>query len=201
MLFDFTEEVWCTALAETKLRDDADLVLAARKGDRSGFATLYARHFSAVFGYFRARVLASHDAEDMAQEVFVRIYKALAKFDTDQLFRPWALGIARNVLREFIRKKHRRGEVAWSELCLDLEEQMEEDESVFEDILDFVPLCMNEINESGSEALKSHYMGGRKVAEIADHMGRTLGAVKVLMVRARQALKRCIQGYTKSQQR
>lgn len=174
--------------------DDADLASKAKRGDRAAFAAIYARHYGLTFGYFRARVLDNHMAEDMTQEVFLRVFDAISRFNTELRLQSWLMGICRNVLREHVRKQMRRREIGWTELCLELEDMFNpgDDEGMFDDILHLVPVCMSKLSEPSANSIRWHYMGGMKVQKIADKLDRTLGAVKVLMVRARQALKRCI---------
>jgi RNA polymerase sigma-70 factor (ECF subfamily) len=169
---------------------DTELAVRASRGDRNAFAELYARHQAEVYGYFRARVLNPSGIDDLSQEVFLRAFDALPKYDPAQRFIGWLKGICRNVLREYIRRARRRKEIAWTELCLELEELAPE--GPYDDFLQFLPRCMDMLNDSSSEALRLHYMGGQRVDAIAREMNRTKGAVKVLMVRARQALRRCI---------
>lgn len=147
-----------------------------------------------MYGYLRARLLDANDAEDACQEVFLRAYSALDRFDPDagHGLRPWLLGIARNVLRETVRKRVRRRETAWTELCIELETMIGGSEGMYDDVMHLLPKCLDSLSDAAGDALKWHYMGGMKLQEIADRMERTLGAVKVLMVRARRALKRCI---------
>ena len=160
--------------------------------EQAAFAQVYNQNHGWVFGYLRARLLDTNDADDLAQEVFMRAFAARGRFDKTADVRPWLLGIARNVLREHIRKNQRRKEVAWTELCLELEEMVGQD-GQYDDVLATLPLCMSHLGESAGQALRWHYFAGNKIEEIAQRLGRTLGAVKVLMVRARQSLKRCFQ--------
>jgi RNA polymerase sigma-70 factor, ECF subfamily len=171
--------------------DEADLAVRAKRGDKAAFAAIYHCYRAPVYGYLRARLLDSHDAEDLASEVFLRLFDAIRRFDEDRRLQSWLMGICRNVLREHIRHVHRRKEVGWTELCLELE-GMVESEGLYDDVLHLVPLCMANLNEASTNALHWHYMGGMKVEKIAERLNRTLGAVKVMMVRARQSLKRCI---------
>ena len=169
---------------------DTELAVRAARGDRDAFADLYARHHAEVYGYFRARVLDANGIDDLSQEVFMRAFDALPRYDPAQFFIAWLKGICRNVLREYSRGARRRKEVIWTELCLELEELVLD--GPYDDFLQFLPRCMTLLNDSASTALQLHYMGGEPVDEIAERMQRSKGAVKVLMVRARQALKRCI---------
>ena len=178
-------------------QQDQSLARGAQRGEKSAFAELYARHHRAVFGYFRARVLDPNDAEDLCQEVFFRAFGAIERYDTAAKIRPWLVGISRNVLREHVRRVHRRKETGWTELCMELEQMAGDAESPYEEVLHLLPLCLQGLGDSASKALHWHYMGGQKIQEIADRLDRTVGAVKVLMVRARQALKRCIHQHIK----
>ena len=161
---------------------------------RAAFAEVYRENHGIVHGYLRARLLNRTDADDLCQEVFLRAYRNLGRYDTTASIRPWLLGIGRNVLREHVRRVRKRKEVTWTELCLELEETVEA-EGLYEDVLSLLPLCTVRLGESAQQAIAWHYMGGEKLQEIAERLDKTLGAVKVLMVRARQALRRCIRSY------
>lgn len=158
------------------------------------FSEVYEKHHAAVHGYLRARLLNGSDAEDLSHEVFLRAYEAMGRYHESGGMRAWLMGIGRNVLREHIRRTRRRKEVGWTELCIELEESIEQ-EGLYEDVLHILPVCTTRLGDSGRQAIAWHYMSGMKIQEIADRMDKTVGAVKVLMVRARQALKRCIQGH------
>lgn len=160
--------------------------------EAADFSTVYAENHALVHGYLRARIFGSHDAEDLCQEVFLRTFRLLKRYDGSTPIRYWLLGIARNVLREFVRKVQRRKEVAWAELCLELEETVEA-ENPYEDILPLLPVCTLQLTESAREALNLRYMAGLKLQAVAERMDSSLNAVKVLMHRARQILRRCIQ--------
>lgn len=166
---------------------------AVGSADRSGFATFFAEHHGAVFGFMRARLLDANDAEDLAQEVFVRAYEARERYDRTAAIRPWLMGIGRNVLREHLRRVRRRKETGWTELVLELEEMFGPTASPYEDALALLPACLGQLHESAGQALRWHYLSGEKLDLIAQRMKRTVGAVKVLMVRARQALRRCME--------
>ena len=102
---------------ERELSDVSDqtLIEQLRQGDRSAFEIVIERNQRSVYGYLRARLQQTSDADDMMQEVFLRFYLSQARFDSSALIRPWLLGIARNLLREHVRDVKRRKEVAWTE--------------------------------------------------------------------------------------
>jgi RNA polymerase sigma-70 factor, ECF subfamily len=78
---------------------DADLVRAASGGDRQAFDELVGRHQAALVNLARAMTGGSPDAEDLAQEAFIRAWKGLARFRGESTFRTWLHGIAVNVVR------------------------------------------------------------------------------------------------------
>jgi len=173
---------------------DQTLIEQLRRGDRSAFAQVIERHQRSVYGYLRARVQQASDADDMMQEVFLRFYLAQARFDSTALIRPWLLGIARNLLREHVRDVKRRKEVAWTELCLELESVLPPDAlwTDADDALRHLPKCLEDLGPSARQAIDLHYRSQRKLVEIGRELHRSEGAVKLLMHRARQALKDCL---------
>jgi RNA polymerase sigma-70 factor (ECF subfamily) len=179
-------------LPASSTSDDKSLVIAAQRGDRAAFAQIIERYQGSVFGYLRTRVLQASDAEDLTQEVFLRCYSCWIHFDTDSMVLPWLLGIARNLLREHARRLKRRKEVAWTELCLELDEMVSSDDHVYGDMLEHLPVCFDSLGESARQALELRYSAHLRLVEIGEKLHRSEGAAKLLMFRARQALKNCL---------
>ena len=165
-----------------------------RRGDRTAFTLVIERNQRSVYGYLRARLQQASDADDMMQEVFLRFYLSQARFDSTALIRPWLLGIARNLLREHVRDVKRRKEVAWTELCLELESVLPPDAlwTDADDIIRHLPECLDQLGPSARQAVDMHYRSQRKLVDIGRELHRSEGAVKLLMHRARQALKDCL---------
>lgn len=178
--------------------DDAVLLEAARRGDHAAFETFVRRHERVVCGYVRARLTGGADVEDLAQEVFLRVYtgKALQKDESRADLRAWLLGVARNVLREHVRKTRRRRETAWTELCLEIEELSagEADASHYDEAIARLPDCLQGLGPSARQSLDLYYHADLSMREIAERFKRSEGAVKLLVHRARQAVKRCLDG-------
>jgi len=176
---------------------DLQLIEGVQRGERAAFEVVIVRHQAAVYGYLRARLLQHSDAEDLTQEVFLRFYLARARFDSSQLIRPWLLGIARNLLKEHIRRnrRHREKEVGWTQMCLELEETLPPEAlacAATDEASDHLPVCLEGLGESAKEAIQLHYAENKRLADIGEKLRRSEGAVKLLVFRARQALKRCL---------
>ena len=75
---------------------DEELVLLARQGDPDAFDQLVARHQSAVYRAALAALRVREDAEEVAQDAFIRAWRALDRFRGESSFRTWILRIAWN---------------------------------------------------------------------------------------------------------
>jgi RNA polymerase sigma-70 factor, ECF subfamily len=78
---------------------ESDLVARAQAGDGSAWDGLMQAQLPAVFRLAYLLTGDADEAEDVAQEAFVRAYRAMQRFDTSRPLRPWLLGIARNLAR------------------------------------------------------------------------------------------------------
>lgn len=175
------------------MTNDSALIEAVRQGDRDAFAALVERHQRVVYGYLRARLLQPSDAEDLTQEVFLRCYSARARFDSSAMIGPWLIGIARNLLREHARKAKRRREVAWTELCLAAEQQSKPESEPANEHLSLLAGCLDSLGASARQAIQLRYRAKLRLSEIGARLARSEGAAKLLMFRARQALKSCLE--------
>ncbi len=178
------------------LTDEQRLLRSLKRGDRNAFTRVVEQHQRTVFGYLRARVSDPNDAEDMTQDVFLRLYQGRSRLGREVVLRAWLIGIARNVLREHARSQKRRKEVAWTELCLEIEAMSPTDDRDDEMALQRLPGCIESLGPSARSALELHYHAQMCLSEIAARFKRSEGAVKQLMYRARQALRRCLDQQT-----
>jgi len=78
---------------------EADLISRAQAGDGSAWEGLIQAELPAVFRLVYLLMGDADEAEDVAQEAFIRAYRAMQQFDASRPIRPWLLGIARNLAR------------------------------------------------------------------------------------------------------
>ena len=102
------------------------------------------------------------------------------------------LGIARNLLRERARILKRRKEVTWTELCLEADESADELQGLYDDVKEHLPACVETLGGNARRAVQMHYGAKLKFREIGQRLQRSTAAIKVLVFRARQSLKRCL---------
>ncbi len=172
--------------------NDRELAEEFQRGEREAFEKVVTEYQSAVYGFVRARVLQAPDAEDITQEVFLRSFAARRSFATDGKFRPWLLGIARNVLKERARKLRRQKESAWTDLCLELDDLVKVEDPTDDEMLGFLPGCLESLGPHARQAVDLHYASRLRLQEIGSRLRRSEGAVKLLLFRARQALRLCL---------
>jgi RNA polymerase sigma-70 factor (ECF subfamily) len=170
--------------------------------DQAILKAILDEHQGAIYGYLRSRVFQAADAEDLTQEVFLRWYVHRQRFDNSRKLRPWLLGIARNVLLEHLKRTQNRKEVAWTKLCLHLEELLDagNEDSRYVEVLPHLPGCLEELGTSSRQALEMHYQSNMSLAKIGELLHRSEGAIKLLMFRARQFLRLCLDRKTNPQQ-
>lgn len=84
-----------------------DLVIAAKKGDRKSFGIIYSEFFTPIYRYIYFHVNSKEEAEDLTQNVFLKIWSSLLGFETQGggQFVSWCFTIARNSVVDFWKKK------------------------------------------------------------------------------------------------
>ncbi len=83
---------------------DRDLAIRARRGDAEAFGELVRRYQGSVFNVCYRLLGERREAEDMAQEAFIRAYQRLDTFDADRLFGPWIRRVAANACLNRLRQ-------------------------------------------------------------------------------------------------
>jgi len=85
---------------------DEQLIKLAVKKDKNALETLVARYLKAVYGFTYQYARNREDAEDITQEIFIKVWKNLNKFKDNKKFRPWLYEIAKNTSLDFLKKKN-----------------------------------------------------------------------------------------------
>ena len=85
-------------------RSDLDLVEAIRTGDQAAFTTLYERYFDRVYHFAYARLRHRADAEEVAQETFVAVFRSIDAFVGRSALLSWIYGIAKNTINNHLRR-------------------------------------------------------------------------------------------------
>jgi RNA polymerase sigma-70 factor, ECF subfamily len=89
------------------VNDDAALVQRCLDGDEAGMRALVERYQGIVFGVCYRMLGQREDAEDVAQDVFLRVFRSLHRWDADRPLKPWLLTIASNRCRTALERRTR----------------------------------------------------------------------------------------------
>lgn len=91
---------------------DEILMAAYQAGNPRAFRTLHDRHGASVYGFLVRRLGDRAAAEDLYQEIFLRLHRARASWDPERPLRPWLFGIVHNLLADHLRARGRSPERA-----------------------------------------------------------------------------------------
>jgi RNA polymerase sigma-70 factor, ECF subfamily len=182
----------------------ADLIRQAQEGDRQAFEALlrlYERHVFAIIGSFLRR---KQDAEDLAQDIFLKAYLAIRRFRPGAPFAPWLRRITINTCYDHLRKTRRRSEVTFTDLG-------ESERDVMHILTEkgFPPTGTEGGDQVAARDLAERILAGLtpkdrlvitlrevhglEITEIADALGCSRAAAKVRLWRARRAMQAGLQ--------
>ena len=170
---------------------DADraLVEAAAAGSREAFDELICRHQTAILNLIRALVVRDADADDLAQEAFVRAWKGLRRFRGESSFRTWLYRVALNVART--EQARRRNVLRWFRPAADSPEPESAEEPI-DTILarrQAVERALQSLPEDLRAAVTLRDLHGLEYREIAKILDIPIGTVESRIFRGRERLR------------
>lgn len=180
------------------MNEDAELLERIRNGAPDEFAEVVRRHQARVFAILHRYERDVHKVEDLAQETFVKAWRALERFDGRAPLEHWLSRIAVRVALDHLRReKRRRNEIGLPEVGEDALEWLRSDDEKSElnnraaaEILD---LALRELSPADRVVITMQEIEGCSVKEISAATGMSGVAVRVRALRARAKLKRTLE--------
>ena len=172
---------------------DNKIISRVLRGDQQVFAELVKRYRHFVFTIALRYTANREDAEEIAQDVFVKAYRSLADFRRDSKFSTWLYTITTNTCSSFLRKKkmaiHSLANEKTFELANSAESTINGKEAgqKFKEALMNRAICL--LNADDATILTLFYKGEQSLEEIGQIMGITSNTAKVKLHRARRRLK------------
>lgn len=169
---------------------DLDLVEAARAGDAAAFAALHERYRSRVRRYLLSRLRDAAEADDVTQDVFLRVHRNLDRFEGRSSFSTWILGSARNEslfrMRTLRRRRQREvvGEHDGSADVVPLDRALDARRRLLA-----TTRVLETLDDDRRELIVGPVVADLPVAELARRRGVKPGAIKSRQHRVRQALQ------------
>ncbi|MFA5392182.1 MAG: sigma-70 family RNA polymerase sigma factor [Candidatus Paceibacterota bacterium] len=184
------------------MREDTDeqLVTNYLKGDEKSLEILISRYLKPIYNFVYRYVKKETGAEDITQEIFIKAWRNLKRFDKKRSFKIWLFHLAKNICFDFLRK---RKDISFSELRL--KDENYENHNIEEEIIDTSPLPdelfrrknLHDILNSAIEQLPLkdqtilflYYNDHFTLQEIANSLDESLNTVKSRYFRALKKLR------------
>lgn len=176
---------------------DRDLVRLAQRGDKVAFEVLVGRHQNRVFAVARGILKRQEDVEDVSQQVFVKAYFALKKFDQRSAFTTWLYKITVNECWDLLRKRKVRPLVYEADLSEEQTRQYQAsdkgdsrapDPTTQLAAREHVERLLGLLDERDRGMLILKEVEGFAIEEIAELFDLNTNTVKVRLFRARQRI-------------
>ena len=182
--------------------DDAELMLRTGNGDIAAFEQLVERHQALVIGTV-ARMLGNNsDIEDVAQQVFIRVWKSATRYTPTAKFTTWLLTITRNLVFNEARRRKRHPGIALDShegnesLSLPDQARSAPDEALLErELENAIDHAILSLPERQRLALVLRRYQSKSYEEIADVLNLSVPAVKSILFRARSELRAALSRY------
>jgi RNA polymerase sigma-70 factor (ECF subfamily) len=175
--------------AESPLPSDEDLLARARKGDAEAFGDLYERYLGPIYRYLYYRVGNVHEAEDLTETVFLKIWQSLASYRQGRAsFRTWLFAVAHNLLVDHYRTRRREEALSEGGELISGDPQPEET-VMHQERSQLISRVLQSLPLSFQEVLSLRFINGLKHEEAAAILGKSVGAVRVLQHRALKAFE------------
>ncbi len=183
-------------------KSDKELVRLSRRGDERAARELVHRFERPVFSLIYRMVRDRELAEDLAQDVFVRTFNNLDRYDRSYRFSSWLFKIAYNLTVDHIRKRelrtvsiHGAPDAVTAErqeatsLTLESDEEAADLRLESKELAGELETAIAGLREEYRTAILLRHVEGRSYEEISDVMGIPLGTVKTYIFRARRELR------------
>ncbi len=175
------------------------LITRSRGGDRQAFARLVTLHQGRVRAYIGCYLKWSDLVDDVAQEAFLAAFRSMGDYDGAAPFKLWLLGIARHRVLRHLRSDGRKRSF-FEELLFEgrLERVAAEAERLTDRDRQVEQLrrCVERLPPGSAGVVRAHYVDGKSLAEIARDGGKKESAVRMMLMRVRQALRQCVEQRT-----
>lgn len=194
---------------KTIILTEENLITQLKSGKQTAFSQLLDDYQQKVFGTCISFVPNKEDAEDIAQEVFLEVFKSISKFKGDSKLSTWIYKIATNKCLEFIRKKNTKKRFAFmqtiigNEIPLDktsyftevnhpgvLLENKEKSATIFK--------AINTLPEAQRVVFTLAKIDDKSYQEIVEITGKSLSSIESLMFRAKKNLQEKLTNFYKN---
>ncbi len=198
----FTGKAFLRTRVDYEDTPEGALVRRAQEGDEAAFREVVTRYQYKVFSIIHGIVRQRNDVEDIAQQVFAKVYFSLRNFDFRSSLITWIYKITVNECFDYLRKKKVRKLVYESDMSEDESRRVENsepptDRSVRTDTTlarrDYIVKLLDRVSDEEKQLLMLKEVEGYSVEELASMLKMNENTIKVKLFRARQKLVKAAQ--------
>ena len=173
--------------------DDRDLIERFRNGDLSGFEALIRKYQDRVYNLCRYMVRDPQDAQEAAQDVFLKAYKGMKGFRPDASIYTWLYRIAVNTCLDY-KRKSRRDTLRKQPLTVDLPstEPLPAELYNSREISESIQVALQKLPEKQRAAIVLREIEGLSYEAVAEVLHTSVGTVKSRISRAREQLRQLL---------
>jgi len=164
--------------------DDAALVRRCLAGQADAIQLLVEQFQTGVFGLCVRLLHHRQDAEDVTQEVFLRVFRSLHRWDASRPLKPWVMGIAVNRCRTWLSQRSRRPELV--DYLHETAAMPPGDDAP--ELLQEIRLALDELRPDYRTVFVLFHEQGQPYEDIATAMDRPVGTIKTWLHRARMEI-------------
>lgn len=172
---------------------DTDIIGLVLKGDQNAYAVLVERYQNLVFTIALRYVKSREDAEEVAQDVFIKAYRSLADFKGTAKFSTWLYTVATTTCITFLRKKRLDVQSLDNEKIFatadNIDGGMSANQVEQKSRVNMVNEAIKLLSPDDAQIITLFYKGEQTLEEIAQILGKETNTVKVQLHRARGRLK------------
>ncbi len=165
--------------------DWASVMRRAKRLDAAAFEKIVDTYSGRLYGFFQRMLGGREEAEDLVQEVFVRVVKAIAEYREEGRFEAWLFRIAGNLVRDRLRREPRESAKGMAEQgdnvllnsCMDRHMGSGMDTFEHRDDADRLQKCLTKLPTVEREVILMRHYGELSFADIAEYTAAPLGTV------------------------
>jgi RNA polymerase sigma-70 factor (ECF subfamily) len=188
---------------------DKEFIEKLKEGKQEAFSQLLDKYQQKVFGTCISFVPNKEDAEDIAQEVFLEVFKSISKFKGNSKLSTWIYKIATNKCLEFIRKKNTKKRFAFMQTITGTETPLDKTRYFTEfnhpgillenkEKSAIIFKAINTLPETQRVIFTLAKIDGKSYQEIVEITGKSLSSVESVMFRAKKSLKEKLANFYKN---
>lgn len=149
------------------------------------FSQLIEETYRSLSFFLRYLGLPDSDVDDMAQEVYLKAYNALGRYDSSRPFKSWLFSIAKNTFIDWTRKQKTQRKFLEQNFVREYCETFEDDSNTRSDIKEII----GKLSAEEQMLVELRFFQDLQFKEIADLTGLTVGAIKMRMMRVLDKMK------------